>query len=140
MNQYAQWYIEHGVKPNDLVSFYLTNSPDFIFAWLGLWAVGAAPAMINYNLSGKALIHCLGIAGSRILLVDSDPELVARIEESRRNIEASGTMICVLDTKCKDSLYSRKAERPGDEYREGVQGNWPMCIFYTRYVLHHKPG
>lgn len=52
VNQYAQWYLEQGVKPKDLVCFYMMNSPDFVFAWLGLWAIGAAPAMINYSKCG----------------------------------------------------------------------------------------
>jgi acyl-CoA synthetase (AMP-forming)/AMP-acid ligase II len=51
--QYAHWFLSLGVKPKDYVAFFLTNSPDFLFAWLGLWAIGAAPALINYNLTGK---------------------------------------------------------------------------------------
>lgn len=133
-NQYAHWYLEQGVKPHDLVSFYLTNSPDFIFAWLGLWAIGAAPAMINYNLSGKALTHCLKVAGSKLILVDEDPELRKRIEDARAEVEGLGNEILVLDGCVKREIEKMSEERPGDEFREGVQGNWPMSIFYTRFV------
>ena len=131
VNQYAQWYLSKGVKPHDLVAFYLMNSPDFVFAWLGLWAVGAAPAMINYNLGGKALIHCLKVSGSTLLLVDEDPDLVARIKAVRGDIEDLGMQICLVDVQTKSYIRALKAERPGDELREGVQGNWEMCIFYT---------
>ena len=135
VNQYAQWYLSQGVQPHDLVSFYKTNSPDFIFAWLGLWAIGAAPAMINYNLAGKALIHCLKVAGSGFLFVDQDPDLVGRIEEVRTEIEQTlGMKIQILDAAAKDVIRSTKPERPDDVYREGVKGNSPMCIFYTRLV------
>jgi acyl-CoA synthetase (AMP-forming)/AMP-acid ligase II len=134
VNQYAQWYLEQGVKPHDLVSFYMTNSPDFIFAWLGLWAIGAAPAMINYNLSGKALMHCLRVAGSKLILVDEDPELRKRIEDARDEIEGLGNRIVVLDNEFRRQIDGKSEERPGDELREGVQGNWPMSIFYTRFV------
>ena len=37
--QYAQHFLELGVRPGELVAFYLQNSPEFIFAWLGLWAI-----------------------------------------------------------------------------------------------------
>ena len=37
--QYAGWFLELGIKPGELVAFYLQNSPEFIFAWLGLWAI-----------------------------------------------------------------------------------------------------
>jgi acyl-CoA synthetase (AMP-forming)/AMP-acid ligase II len=132
-NQYAQWYLSQGVKPHDLVSIYMTNSPDFVFAWLGLWAVGAAPTMINYNLSGNALIHCLKVAGSSLLLVDDEEALLGRIEKDRVDIEGLGQTIHVLDGALKQKIYSQPKERPADSYREVVKGDWPVSIFYTRY-------
>jgi acyl-CoA synthetase (AMP-forming)/AMP-acid ligase II len=102
-------------------------------AWLGLWAIGAAPAMINYNLAGKALMHCLKVSGAKLLLVDEDPELVARIDDVRADIEGQlGMRITVLDRDVKKVIRTMKAERPEDAFREGVKGDWPMSIFYTR--------
>jgi acyl-CoA synthetase (AMP-forming)/AMP-acid ligase II len=109
------------------------NSPDFIFAWMGLWAIGAAPAMINYNLAGKALLHSLEVAGSQILLVDGEEELVNRVEDARGEIERGLRMkIFVLDRGFKEGIRAMKVERPDDSYRDAIKGNWPMCIFYTR--------
>lgn len=133
VNQYAQWYLSQGVKPNDLVSFYLTNSPEFIFAWLGLWAVGAAPTMINYNLSGNALIHCLKVAGSKLIIVDEDPALRNRIEGDRAGIENLGMTIHCLDGALKQNILALKPERPHDSCRAQVTGSSPVSIFYTRY-------
>ena len=132
VHQFAQWFLQQGVKPGDLVSFYLTNSAEFVMAWLALWAIGAAPAMINYNLAGKALIHCLSVSGAKMLLVDEDPELVAKIEDVRTDIEGLRMRICVLDAAVKRDVRAMKAERPEDSFRDGVKGDWPMCIFYTR--------
>ena len=135
VRQYAQWYLSQGVKQNDLVSFYLTNSPDFIFAWLGLLAVGAAPAMINCNLSGKALIHCLKAAGSNLILVDEEEALLNRIESDRAEIEKLAMKIHVLNTSLKRKIYGMKPERPADSCRNQVKGNSPIAIFYTRYTF-----
>lgn len=133
VNQFAQWFLEQGVKPGDLISFYLTNSAEFVMAWLALWAIGAAPAMINYNLAGKALIHCLKVSGAKLLLVDEDPELIGRIEDEKANIEGQlGMKISVMDATVKRDIRAIKAERPEDTFREGVKGDWPMSIFYTR--------
>jgi acyl-CoA synthetase (AMP-forming)/AMP-acid ligase II len=133
VHQFSQWFLQQGVKPGDLVSFYLTNSAEFVMAWLGLWAIGAAPAMINYNLAGKALMHCLKVSGAKLLLVDEDPELVARIDDLRADIEGQlGMRITVLDREVKKVIRTMKAERPEDAFREGVKGDWPMSIFYTR--------
>jgi acyl-CoA synthetase (AMP-forming)/AMP-acid ligase II len=121
------------------VSFYLHNSPDFVLAWLGLWAIGAAPAMINYNLAGKALMHCLKVPQSTMLLVDEDPALGARIEESREQIEGElSTTIKVLDFQTMKDVRNQKAERPADTFREGVKGDWPMVMFFTRFVLYRS--
>jgi acyl-CoA synthetase (AMP-forming)/AMP-acid ligase II len=133
VNQHAQWYLLQGVKPNDLVSFYLTNSPDFIFAWLGLWAVGAAPTMINYNLSGNALIHCLKVAGSKLILVDEDEALLKRIESDRAEIEKLGMEIRILNGSLKQMILGLATKRPADSYREQVRGNSAVAIFYTRH-------
>lgn len=136
-NQYAHWYLDQGVKPNDYVAFYMMNSPDFIFAWLGLWAIGAAPAMINYNLAGKALLHCLKLSGAKLILVGSEPDLAGRILDSLNGIEGElGMTVCVMDEVTKGEIRSASEERIEDAYREGVRGNWAMAMFYTRYVLN----
>ena len=133
VHQWAQWFIGQGIKPGQLVAFYLQNSPDFLFAWFGLWAIGAAPAMINYNLAGKALVHCLKISGSKILIVDSDPDLQGRIAEVQEEIDADfGMKSCDFDESMKAEISAKPALRPGDEWRANVQGSDPMCLYYTR--------
>lgn len=41
--RYATFFLDLGVKPGQLVAFYLQNQPEFIFAWLGLWAIVGIP-------------------------------------------------------------------------------------------------
>ncbi|CAL3964387.1 unnamed protein product [Diplocarpon coronariae] len=132
VHQYAQWFLSKGVEPRDYVNFYMTNSPDFVFAWLGLWAIGAAPAMINYNLAGNALMHCLKVSSAKLMLVDDDPAIQERIEGSRSQLEGELDLeICILDSVVRNEILSLKPERPGDEYRDEVRSDWPMCMFYT---------
>jgi len=111
----------------------LMNSPDFMFAWLGLWSIGAAPAMINYNLAGKALLHCLKISGTKLLLVDEEPALRARIEDVGAQLEGElAIKAIVLDGTVKAGISTMSDERPSDAYREIVKGDGHMCLFYTR--------
>jgi acyl-CoA synthetase (AMP-forming)/AMP-acid ligase II len=136
VNQYGHWFLAQGVRPRDLVAFYMQNSPDFIFAWLGLWSIGAAPAMINYNLSGKALLHCLKISGAKLMLIDYDQELRNRIDDVGTEIvNELGITPVVIGKDFKRELLAMTAERPEDTYRADVQGNWPICLFYTRYLF-----
>ena len=121
------------MRPGDLVALYLQNVPEFIFAWLGLWAIGCAPAMINWNLGGEALVHCLRIAGARVILVDSEEGCWGRVKGERERIEGElGVRVLVLTEGLKAEVVGREAVRLGDEYREGVTGESPICLFYTR--------
>jgi len=129
-NRYAQWFLARGVGPGDLVALTMINSADFMFAWIGLWAVGAAPAMINYNLAGKALVHCLVVSGAKLILVDGDAEVLRRIAEVREEVEGKGMAVAELP-KAREEIYSMPPARPSDELRKDVTARSPMALFYT---------
>lgn len=130
--RYAQFFIANSVKPGELVSFYLQNHPEFIFGLMGSWAVGSAPALINYNLGGDALVFCLKISGAKLLVVDEDKGCRERIEQVRDRIEGElGIKIVILDQALRGEICRMEPKRPERKYREGVKGTFPMCIFYT---------
>lgn len=133
--RYARYFLSVGVRPGQLVAFYLQNSPEFMFAWLGLWAIGCAPAFINFNLNGEALLHCLRVAGASVLLVDEESGCQARIQEVGDRIRGQlGIDVRLLTEELKRDISSFSAEVPRHEYRAGVNGEFPMCLFYTRHV------
>jgi hypothetical protein len=97
--------------------------------------------MINYNLAGKALIHYLKVPQAKLLLVGEDPALRARIEEAQQQIEGELVMkIQILDPETIQDVRRQKAKRPGDIYRNGVRGDWPMVMFFTRCVAKPPAG
>lgn len=132
-NQYAQFFLSQGVKPGDLVALFMGNSPDFVFAWLGLFAIGAAPALINHNLTKAALLHCLAISNAPLVLADGRPELLARIEEVKEELAAKSVKVVNL-ADVKTEINAIKAERPPDKLREDVKPGSPFGLFYTRFV------
>ena len=90
--------------------------------------------MINYNLAGNALIHCLKVSGAKLILVDNELALRGRIEQARDTIEGElGLRICIMNSQTRNEIRSLKPERPENAYRDGVKGDWPMSMFYTRY-------
>ncbi|KAF7195490.1 Isopenicillin N epimerase component 1 [Pseudocercospora fuligena] len=129
--QLGRFLLENGVRPGDLVGSYLMNSPDFIVSMLGSWAIGSGLAMMNYNLAGEGLLHCLKVADSKVLLVEDDDGCRDRIEHLRQQIEALNIRIIVLDTATKDNILSEDTKRLGDEYRQKVTPDYPVFIFYT---------
>ena len=131
--QFAQFFLSQGLQPGEPLAIYLQNSPEYMFTVLGTWAIGTAPAMINYNLTGDALVHCLKISGSRILLVDEDSECRKRVEETRERIERElGIQIIILDQNTKAEIAALEPTRPENKYREAITGDSPMFLIYTR--------
>lgn len=131
-NQFAQFFLVRGVRPGDLVGLFMDNSPDFIFAWFGLLAVGAAPALLNHNLPPSALMHCLSLSGATLLLAAGRPELLARLDDARPDLAARGITVVLLDDGAE--VNAMTGERPPDHLRADVAPRQPFGLFYTRYV------
>lgn len=133
--RYAHVLLGYGVCPNQLVSAYMLNGPELMFIALGAWAIGAAPANINYNLSGDGLLHCLKISHAKLLLVDGESDCVSRVDEVRSQIEGElGMSILVLsESKQQDIL---KTEPLSVDDRLGTAASLDSTLFlqYTRLV------
>ena len=90
--------------------------------------------MINFNLTGEPLIHCLKVSGAKILIVDGEEKITTRVEAVRDRIEQELNMqAIVLDQQLKSSIAARPAERPDDKYRSRVNPDFPAIVMYTRY-------
>lgn len=130
--QWGNFFLAQGVQPGDMVATYLMNSADFIVIWLGLFSIGCAPAHLNYNLKGDALIHCLKIAGVKMMLVDEDSECQERFQETRERIESElGVTPFTVDESLFGKIYASPVVVPPDELREKVVGSDPTCLLYT---------
>lgn len=88
--------------------------------------------MINFNLAGNAFIHCLKLSGAKVMIVDEEKKLRARVEGERQTIEELGIQAIVLSGELKSSIAAKNAQRPDDTYREGIEASFPAAIFYTR--------
>jgi len=69
----------YDIKPKDIIAMNFGNSDKFILMWFALWSIGARPALINYNLVGKALIHCIRVSTASLALID--PQFESNITE-----------------------------------------------------------
>lgn len=71
-NRYAHWAKEQGVTRGQTVALFMPNRMDYLPIWYGLSKVGVATALINNNLTGAPLAHCLNISGALHCLVDAE--------------------------------------------------------------------
>jgi fatty-acyl-CoA synthase len=69
-NRYAHWALSIGLKAGDTVAVFLPNRLDYIALWFGLTKVGVVAALINNQLAGEALAHCLGVSGAGTCVID----------------------------------------------------------------------
>jgi fatty-acyl-CoA synthase len=85
-NRYAHWAIEHGIRRGETVALYAPNRVDYLSIWYGLSKIGVATALINNNLTGAQLAHCVEIAAAAHAIVDAEtaPALVALQRSLRR--------------------------------------------------------
>jgi fatty-acyl-CoA synthase len=70
--RYARWAQAQHIGKGDVVALLMENRPEYLFAWLGLLKLGAVVALINTNLRGAPLAHCVSIAGARHIVVGAE--------------------------------------------------------------------
>ncbi|KAI9760603.1 MAG: hypothetical protein M4579_001572 [Chaenotheca gracillima] len=128
--RYAQWFLSKGVKPGDIVAVCLQNAPEMVFVWLGLWAIGCAPGLINYNLTGKPLVHSLKVSSAKLAIIDEEiKDSMLDVRDEVNN--GLGMETFFLDDGLKREISSLPAIRPENKYRDGVKPTDPMCLLYT---------
>lgn len=58
-NAYARWAIAQNIAKGETVCLMMPNRPDYMAIWLGLSAIGVVVALINTQLRGPSLAHCI---------------------------------------------------------------------------------
>ena len=71
-NQYARWALDQGLAKGDGVCLLMPNRPEYMAIWLGLTKVGCVVALLNTNLTGAALAHCVDTVAPRCIIVDAE--------------------------------------------------------------------
>src|SRR5437867_737317 len=56
---YARWAIEQRLAKGDAVCLLMPNRPEYMAIWLGITRVGGVVALLNTQLAGPSLAHCL---------------------------------------------------------------------------------
>ncbi len=71
VNRYARWALAQNLGKGETVCLVMPNGPEYLAIWLGITKVGAVVSLINTNLRGAALTHCLDIVKPRHVIVAS---------------------------------------------------------------------
>jgi fatty-acyl-CoA synthase len=71
-NRYARWARANGIAKGDTVCLLMPNRPEFVAIWLGITRMGGVVALLNTNLSGAALAHCINIVAPKHVIVAAE--------------------------------------------------------------------
>ncbi|KAI9312500.1 hypothetical protein BX666DRAFT_1987966 [Dichotomocladium elegans] len=70
-NRLAHWLIlAQNVKRKDVVCMMQQNHPSFVITWLAILKIGAVPSLLNTELKGEGLLHCIRVSSAGLLLFD----------------------------------------------------------------------
>src|SRR5262245_47675169 len=88
-NRYARWALAQGIAKGDTVCLLMPNRPEFLALWLGVTRIGGVVALLNTNLTGPALAHCINVVTPKHIIVAA--ELLPSLEAARSHL--TGTAI-----------------------------------------------
>lgn len=138
--KYGAWLkATFNITPGEVIAMDFVNSDIFIWIWFGLWSIGATPAFINYNLTGKPLCHCLKVSTSKILLLDPSlqqnitPEVQSELSSPtfRDGPQPGPVDVVIFTPEMEQEIASTKPHRQPDALRANQKVFSTAMLIYT---------
>ena len=89
-NRYARWALDQGLGRGEAVCLLMPNRPEYMAVWLGITQVGGVVALLNTNLTGPSLAHCIDIVEPKHLIVAT--ELIGQLINAMPHLEGVATI------------------------------------------------
>ena len=71
-NRYARWARRENLSKGETVCLLMSNRPEYMAAWIGITGAGGVAALINTNLVGASLAHCIDIVEPKLIIVATE--------------------------------------------------------------------
>ena len=71
-NQYARWALDQGLAKGEVVCLLMTNRPEYLAIWMGITSVGVVVSLLNTNLSGSSLAHCIRAVAPKQVIASTE--------------------------------------------------------------------
>jgi fatty-acyl-CoA synthase len=79
-NRYARWALDRRLEHGETVCLMMPNRPEYFAIWLGITRVGGVVSLINTQLRGPSLAHCIDIVKPKHVIVAA--ELMAQFRSA----------------------------------------------------------
>ena len=71
-HRYSRWALSQGLGKGETVCLLMPSRPEYMAIWLGVTRVGGVVALLNTNLQGHALAHCINLVEPKHIIVASE--------------------------------------------------------------------
>jgi len=133
-NRFAHWAIAQGLGAGDCVALFMENRPDFVAFWFGMSKVGIVTALINNQLTGSSLAHCVAVAHARALVINAGQ---APLLDTARDSLPQDIPVWSLDGAAgqdrdlESAIADMPEDRPPRRHRETLRGRDVALYVYT---------
>ncbi|MBC6403561.1 MAG: long-chain-acyl-CoA synthetase [Hyphomonadaceae bacterium] len=133
-NRVARWGLAQDLKPGDTVAVFVQNRLEYVALWFGLSKIGVVPALLNYQLTGPALAHCVNLSDAKYLIMDH--ELSGAWNTAKSNVEGAITVLSAFgDTRGFDSFDAALSDipphRPDRSRRDRIKAGEQCMKMFT---------
>ncbi len=135
-NQFYYWLRSNypKLKPHDTIAIMINNKPEFLSLWMGIGKGGMTSALINTNIIGKALLHCVDTSTKdceeRILIIDGELKDNIPAQDIEELIKV-GIKVLYYDNDMIAQINSFPTNRPNVGIRESVKERDPLMYIFT---------
>ena len=70
--RYARWALDQDLAKGETVCLMMPNRPEYMAIWLGITSVGGVVSLINTQLRGPSLAHCIDIVAPTHVIVAAE--------------------------------------------------------------------
>jgi len=132
-NRVAQWVISLGCRPGDTVAVFVRNRAEYVPIWFGLAKAGVIPALLNFQLSGKALAHCVNISDAKVMILDH--EMAKQWSAAKKSVTTDLAVYAAFGPiknypEFDSAILSQRPDRPARKIRENITaGEQGMKMF-----------
>ena len=133
-NRIAAWAKAQGLTQGDTVAVFARNRIEYIPLWFGLSKVGVIPALLNYQLAGKALAHCVNISDAQHVVVDV--EMAEQWAAAKDRIEGDPKVWAAFGhvpgyESFDSAITDMRPDRPNKSERAGLTAGGQAMKMFT---------
>ncbi len=119
-----------GIKKGDKIAFYLPNSPEYVYAYLACFCLGAVGVPLDYMLKTEELETCIGHSEAKLLLAQDRKGVdLAAVKSALPTLE----QIILVNSEREDwpQLVDLCREASAEFVAETIVETDPALIMYT---------